>query len=389
MDVDLSRYDDLVHRIYDAALEPARWPCVVGSIGDECGASRGLLFTPLHGPSTGGFSFPHNISDAMMERWGSSSVSDDPIAQEAFARGLLSEGSVFIGTELVSRAVLLKSRLWSELWEPMDIGHVCSGVVFGGTDSQILPTAVSVYRSREALPFGPTQVEVMRRLMGHMSRSLGVMFHLRDSSLQAVSSQSALDRFSTGVVLLNRRGAVQFANRAAERLFVAGTHVLSKGHTDNKRLALAARLSHQEVEFQNVVQRALKPLVELEPDHFSSAVVLSDKQGKPGCVVHVAPLGNATALDAGGRSPRVIVFLYDLSAAASLPPGLLTELFGLTAAEARAALQILQGGPVEEISRRLGVSVNTLKSQLKAVYAKMQVSRHSDLLKLLLALAMP
>ncbi len=92
MEVQLAEYDAPVHRIYAAALEPDRWPAVVGSMGQACHAARGLLFTPLHGPPTGGIAFAHNISESMMQRWGASSVADDPLAQEALTRGSLVEG---------------------------------------------------------------------------------------------------------------------------------------------------------------------------------------------------------------------------------------------------------------------------------------------------------
>lgn len=386
----LAKYDELIHCIYDAALEPSHWPTVVGRIGQSCDATRGLLFTPLHGPPNGGFSFSHNIPDGMMERWGASSVSDDPIAQEAFARGLLAEGSAFNGRSLVSDERLRSSRLYRELWEPMDIGHVCSGVVFGGTDSRTLPTAVSIYRHSNDPPFAEAHLQLMRRLMGHMSRSLGVMFHLRDSRLQAASNLGALGRLSVGVVLLDGRGEVQFTNLAAERIFRNGKHVVARDActSGSSRLALSVRLHRHEESFQRTIDRALAPL-EDDSEHFSNAVVLPDEEGKPACVVHIAPLGSATTLAANGRAPKVIVFLYDLADAASVAPGLLTELFELTAAEVRAALQILQGGTAEEMAHRLGVSVNTFKSQLKAVYAKTRTNRHSDLLKLMLALAMP
>ena len=384
----LAEYDALVHRIYNAALQPDRWSAVVGDIGRACEATRGLLFTPLHRPATGGFAFAHNLSESMMQRWGASGIADDPITQEAFARDLLVEGNAFNGCELIPRERLLASRLYRELWEPIGIGQVCSGVVFGGTDARTLPTAVSIYRDRGEPPFDASQPALMRRLMAHMSRSLGVMFHLRDSSLQAASNLGSLERLSTGVALLNSDGTLQFANAAADRIFCSGRHVTrqsSRAGTAPK-LSLAARLAGQERRFQRAIAQALAPL-DTTQEHFSNAVVLPDEQGKPSCVLHVAPLGDGLALAVANERPRAIVFLYDLSAAASVPPGLLCELFDLTGAEAQVALQVLQGGPAEAMARRSGVSINTFKTQLKAVYAKTRTNRHSDLLKLMLALA--
>lgn len=59
----------------------------------------------------------------------------------------------------------------------------------------------------------------------------------------------------------------------------------------------------------------------------------------------------------------------------------------MTGAEARAALQLMQGGSSKEMARHLGISVNTFRTQLAAAYAKSNTHRQADLLKLLLALA--
>ena len=388
MESDLAAYDDLVHHIYDAALEPAHWTDVVGRIAHACGGSRSLLFTPLHGPAQGGFAFPNNIPQANLEKWASSIVSDDPIALAASASGLLVEGNTFSGRELVSDEHLKLSRLYRELWVPLDIAHVCSGIVFGGTDARTLPAAVSVYRRSCDSPFAAKDLNLLRRLMAHMSRSLGVMFHLRDSQLQVASSLAALDRFSAGVVLLDDAGGVQFANAAAQRAFRRADPVTMASHAAGApHLRLAARLRSFEADLKRRLAAALAPLQEPEGDHFSEAIVLPDAQGKPLCVLHVAPLGRANTLAAGGAQPRAIVFLYDLAAAASVPTTQLCDLFGLTPAEVRAALQVLQGGSGDDMAARLDVSVNTFKSQLKAAYAKSNTHRQADLLKLLLALA--
>jgi DNA-binding CsgD family transcriptional regulator len=123
------------------------------------------------------------------------------------------------------------------------------------------------------------------------------------------------------------------------------------------------------------------------PGHFSNALLLPDADGKPICVLHAAPLGQASALAVGSAAPKAIVFLYDLAAAAQVPPAMLCKLFDFTPAETRAAQQMLQGGSAEAMAQRLGVTVNTFKSQLKAAYAKSGTHRQADFLKLLLALA--
>ena len=46
MALDMAGYDELVHRIYDAALEPTHWPRALQGIADACGGARSAMFTP-------------------------------------------------------------------------------------------------------------------------------------------------------------------------------------------------------------------------------------------------------------------------------------------------------------------------------------------------------
>ena len=387
MELDIARYDDLVHRIYDAAVEPSHWPYALEGIAKACGGVRSVMFTPLHGPEQGGFGLAYNVPSTVLERWANKYRQDDPYAQAVFTRGVFQDGATWIGEDLVPHADLVRTAFYRDIFEPMDVARICAGVVFDAVDAHKVPTVISVYRPEREAPFGTTHVEVLRRLVHHVSRALGVMFHLRDSQFQVAATRAALDRLSAGVVLVNGHGGVQFCNHAAIRqLHAADTVVLHAGRLGHgDRLALASRLYGQEANFQQALHNALSPLAGT-PSHFSNALVLPDASGKPACVVHLAPLGHASVLAAGSTAPKAIVFLYDLAAAAKVPPSLLGELFDFTPAEARAAQQMLQGGSAEAIAQRLGVTAHTFKSQLKAAYAKSGTHRQADFLKLLLAL---
>ena len=392
MDATFAAYDQLVHQIYEAALEPVRWTEVVRRITAACGGCSGMLFTPMNSPAQGGMTIACNIPQWTLEHWAARSIHEDPYMQVAHQRGLVREGMVVDGSELVSEKELLATRFYRELWEPIQLAKVCSGVVFDGTDACKLPTVLSVFGGLADEPFGPPQFELIKYLLPHLSRALGVMFHLRESQLRETASLATLERMAAGVVLLDRRARLHFANSAARRQFgnTGLWNLLALGDGGEK-LALASPMHLLNGDLQRAIAVALDPLSQPMPDHFSEALVLLDPVGKPCCVVHVASLGHDTADrqfvgDAGGGA-RAIVFLYDLAAASAVPPRLLARLFGLTPAESRAALQLLQGGGVDAMSARLGVAANTLKSQLKSVYGKTGTHRQADLLKLMLSLA--
>lgn len=234
---------------------------------------------------------------------------------------------------------------------------------------------------------------LIQRLVPHLSRALGVMCHLRDSAFRMAASLAALDQLAGGVLLLDGARRVGFVNKAARHLAeppgpIRLRHTSAGGRVP--ALRLADHLHTREAEFQAAMALAPAPPSLDTAAHFSQALILADQQGGPTHVVHVAPLaGDAAnaAFPLQHSSPaRAVMFIYDLGAI-SVTSDRLCSLFDFTPAEARACLQVLKGGSVAQMARRQGVSENTFKSQIRAVYAESATSRQADLLKLLLALS--
>jgi len=67
-----------------------------------------------------------------------------------------------------------------------------------------------------------------------------------------------------------------------------------------------------------------------------------------------------------------------------IPPAIIIQgLFDLTAAEAKVARAIGQGSTVEEYSSSAGVSVATVRAQLRSVFEKTGLKRQVELASLL------
>ena len=65
------------------------------------------------------------------------------------------------------------------------------------------------------------------------------------------------------------------------------------------------------------------------------------------------------------------------------PAQLLRRLYGLTPAEARVALAMLDGGSLVALRDRFAVSENTLRTQIQRVYGKTGTRGQSSLIRLL------
>lgn len=395
----LTTYDDLLHRVYDSAMQPTTWPETLRAVAEVFDVRRVALWTLMHGVESGGICFTHNLEQSVLEAWAQVSPTEDPFVQAVLRRNLLVDGAAYEGFDIVPRARIVESRLYRDIWVPLDIGHLCSGVVFAGTDGRQLPTALSLYRSESDRPFELAEVDLLRRLLLHFSRSLGVMFHLQDRAHQIAASRAALNRLAAGVVLLDASGGVQFANLVADRMLEAGDLVQrvplhtqrnrtrQRGSTSLDRLVSASASLSVQAAFAKALAAALEPYGDVQDiEHFAEALIVPDRDGKPVLVMSAAPLGHAPNFGAGNDSVRAIVFFHPLRGASSIKPARLCQIFGLTPAEARAAMQLLEGGSAEDMAARLGVTVNTFKTQIKVVYTKTNTNRQVGLLRLMLSL---
>lgn len=91
-------------------------------------------------------------------------------------------------------------------------------------------------------------------------------------------------------------------------------------------------------------------------------------------------------LDMDGKSVvRAIVFVTDPAEKVRPLPESLQQRYRLTPPESRLALLPADGRTLRQISEMLGVSRNTLKSQLSSIYSKVGTSRQSDLIRMLIS----
>jgi DNA-binding CsgD family transcriptional regulator len=124
-------------------------------------------------------------------------------------------------------------------------------------------------------------------------------------------------------------------------------------------------------------------------DGSGGAIAIERPLGRLPLNILVAPLTERTGAEFGFQRPLVILFITDPQRDTGVPIAVLQQLYGLTAAEAEIALGVADGLSAEQIAEARGKSLNTARTQLKAVLAKMGVSRQTDVVRLIVGLAKP
>jgi DNA-binding CsgD family transcriptional regulator len=79
-----------------------------------------------------------------------------------------------------------------------------------------------------------------------------------------------------------------------------------------------------------------------------------------------------------------VAFVHDPLRSQRPPQEVLRTLYGLTPAECRVALLLADGHAPRKIADMVGVTDNTVRSQIKSIFAKTGVKRQAELIRLLL-----
>lgn len=194
---------------------------------------------------------------------------------------------------------------------------------------------------------------------------------------QAGYGYALLDTLPEPVATVSRSGHVKNANAAFERLtnnaidikLSQGTIVCGDPATQ-RRLRQALSQAHA-LAFREPIANGRMTLTFTIPD------------GRHNLRVSVAPIPPAFGVH-GSDAPGALIKMV----VPSLPPdpAVLIRSLGLTSAETRLACELMSGGRGPEIAKRLGISLNTVNTQLAGIYGKTKTNCRADLMVLLAGL---
>ena len=79
-----------------------------------------------------------------------------------------------------------------------------------------------------------------------------------------------------------------------------------------------------------------------------------------------------------------MLLLHETARRRQIDPAVIGEVFQLTRAEAEVATGLAEGLSIEEIAAARGVTLETVRAQIRAVYNKTDVRSRADLVRMLL-----
>jgi DNA-binding CsgD family transcriptional regulator len=287
------------------------------------------------------------------------------------AIALLQPGEVISNSSVMPRAEFLGTQFYQGWMAPqgwLDNAYV----ILDRSPTKI--TAFAVSRSKQDGWVDSGVFQRMQLIAPHVRRSLLAGEAVRQRSIQAARLTDTLDGIDAAVFFVDGEGRILHKNATGAAMLADGVlsgaaiegQQASENATGEALLAMFTRSRrHTTAEDR---QSVCAPMKSLNGDQY---------------VLHALPLttGRRPGTDAEYQTIMAL-FVQKATIGGVDAAGAIERHFGLTPAELRVLLTLIEVGGVPETSKALGIAETTVKTHLRGLFAKTRTGRQIDLARL-------
>lgn len=362
---------ELVGRIYDAALQPDLWDAALAAFAVRIGASSGSLSLLNVEERVLGFCKTYRRSPEVIATYRDHYVRFDPYLEK-----LPEEPQTrYLSHLLLPEADLMETLFYRAWLQPQDVHYQIGSVALQGAGRVAL---VDWQRSRAAGPFGDAELTQLARFEEHFKRALVINQKFWDALSTPQAALDMLEHLEFGVIFIDERYEVSYTNPKAVELMRLEDGLLRRGGR------LIAAESVQTERLNELLEGAVDTGAGrgLEAGGAMWVGTLFDRT----YYVLVSPLRTHRAdLSMTGRRVCAVVFLSSPYQPYAVSVQTFRSIHGLTPAESHLVGELANGLTLDQIARRFQVTKNTVRDQLKSVFAKTGIRRQAELIRLIRA----
>ncbi|MEW5686409.1 MAG: LuxR C-terminal-related transcriptional regulator [Pseudomonadota bacterium] len=350
---------DLIDRIYDAGMSFDRWPDALTRMADLLGARDASLGAMA--PEALPWIFAPRTDPEFMRVYAEAYHPLDQVWHGVTQRAV---GQATSDAMVMPREALEKSAFHNEWSRPQGYSTIMGSMVLAEDGWR----TVLMMPGRET--FDREQLRALRMLTPHLRRAVQMNIRLAQGDLQTQATATLLREMGAAAFVLDAGGRVLFANPAAEELFRSGAVRVAQG-------MLAGAEGAADL-------RTLAARCALGGSAADGGIVEVARPRQTPLRLRVTPVRRETPLLGPGVAAAIV---FDITGSAPDDPvQRLRRRYGLTAAEAVFALEIVKGDGKPAVAERLGISFSTARTHLSRIFEKTGVHRQAELVRLVLGL---
>ncbi len=358
-------FSDQVEAIYRASWHEDGWSGALAALNSALNASSGtLILRPQH-----------KLEQVIMFSAGLTAIDPEQIENpyrshfhklDPFIN--LPPGEVVTLSEFVDPQVFEDSEFYQQLLRPSNAHYVM------GIDLPISEQLLASFRwvrGREALDFDAADKIFLKQLAPHLVQAVDIYRQLVEERTHKSLFANTMNRLAVASFIVGADRQILDTNTDAEQLLAVDNSILNR----EGRLYLSA----------STTDRRLKAIISQvggeESSGLAQTLSINRDGGRPPLALVAKPI--ASDPNYAGQA-RLAIFISDPLLQATPSPASLGELFTMTPAESRLALALANGASLEAASTELGISKNTGRAHLRAIFSKTGVNQQSQLVSLIL-----
>lgn len=367
---DHEKLNALILRIYDAALDDEQWALLIRDLTRLLNAEDSILFGS---PDTGNdrmlvLSPMINADISAPAAYESHFWKHDIWKAGAAQHDLAHRGAIFHGDQFIERNAFQNTEIYCDFFKPMmnGTGVVLTAVIEEATREQPMPLVLSFYKSLSADSFTQQDEQLVRKLIPHFQRSLAIRRKLLEEQQMRQLRELALDKSKDAIILLNVTGRVLFVNQQAEKLLRHGSLSIRNG-----RLTSSISSEHRAL---------MTALLNAQAGIGGTLQFGGYNQITRMAILSPIPPARGELL---GVSIHIMMIIYDpdrINYSGDLE--VFAKRYQLTAAETRILKNLLLQQSTAEIAQVLHISIHTLRTHLKSLFAKTDTKNQRELVNL-------
>lgn len=361
-------FSKLLGSLYDAAVEPDLWDAFLQRLAETTRAqSAGLVMLDVGRnvfTMSRSWEFDPEATLLYQKHYGSMDV---------WAQRGLAKRAVLTCTSqaLCPLSELATTEVYNDYMLRFRVEHAMF-VVAENTGSRL--ASVSLYRDSSHPEFTTSDLDTLRVLTPHVQRAFKLHFRFSELKAQSEGLEKALDMVPTGMIFFGANGNVIFMNRNAS------TSVSERDGLLVTREGLRAEQPAESRLLEKITRQAASTLN--GKGQWAGGIVMVSRRARPPLQIHISPIRTSNVPTS--EPIAAVAFVNDPIRRQRPAEELLRALYRLTPAECRVALLMVDGNIPKKIAEMVGVSVETVRSQIKSIFAKAGVNRQSELIRLLL-----
>jgi DNA-binding CsgD family transcriptional regulator/GAF domain-containing protein len=355
--VDYVILNRLIALTYDAGMNRDLWPQVAEAVREAIGAEVTILFqrdigmhltvnevTAMSGWSAATLA-PYNAYYGHRDTR-SHSVAGVPV------------GGVYADDRQMAFADVARSEIYQDYFRPLGLAHGIATPLFREVSRQ---GVLSAHRALTQRGFPEDAILLVEALSPHLVRAFQLQRQIQRAEAIADGLRLTLDHFPIAVFLLDASARFHHMNAAAGALLArpGQPFQITQGRLRTSDARASADLTRSIAQAAGIAGGRGSEPATIRRFHLAGSDF----------AVMAAPL-RPTDHTLAGTNPLVALFVSDPANAPLLDTEILRQEFNLSAAEARLAASLAAGAALAEIAETRGVSVETVRSLLKRIFAK-------------------